>query len=171
MKADLCKGSSGLAIIGPDDMDKLVDDMNAVDWSALAAAEGLSSLEKEEVVKFRRWMTDTLMRQSSTGGSSTFAAGDMTVAYINATTKPCPKCKYQATHFHGHSCHHTLEGCPSCHVQYCYKCLATEEENVSLRGSRPRCLCGGWSNFCKSSDIAANIIMKPYPRDQVINKL
>ena len=30
----------------------------------------------------------------------------LSMAYIAATTKPCPNCGFPGTHYHGHACHH-----------------------------------------------------------------
>ena len=35
-------------------------------------------------------------------------------------------------------------GCPSCHVDYCYKCLSTSDDNRRYRGSSNSCKCGTW---------------------------
>ena len=46
---------------------------------------------------------------------------------INATSKPCPRCRAPITHFKGHACHHITpgSGCSVCHHQFCYVCLAS----------------------------------------------
>lgn len=33
-------------------------------------------------------------------------------------------------------------------MNYCYKCLSTETENIAIRGGKNMCKCGYWSNFC-----------------------
>jgi len=61
--------------------------------------------------------------------------------FVLATTKACPTCTVRSTHFHGHQCHHispTTNGCPSCHIGFCYRCLATEIDNRQIRGSKER---------------------------------
>ena len=71
--------------------------------------------------------------------------------YVLATTKPCPTCTVRSTHYHGHHCHHispTTDGCPNCHVGFCYRCLSTEHDNRAKRGEASSCSCGSWSNFC-----------------------
>ena len=76
--------------------------------------------------------------------------------FVAATTKACPTCSMRSTHWHGHQCHQIAPslgigskgGCPSCRVHYCYRCLATEQDNVRLRGHRSACVCGYWHNFC-----------------------
>jgi hypothetical protein len=79
-----------------------------------------------------------------------------TEKFTNATTKACPNCQYRSTHYHGHACHHISPsgGCINCKTEYCYKCLATAEQNRKERRSSNVCLCGGWSNFCISDDLS-----------------
>jgi len=88
--------------------------------------------------------------------------------FIMATTKGCPGCGFRATHYHGHACHHVKDGCRECGIQYCYSCLATQEQNVKEREEEYQCLCEeGWSNFCVSDgSTAENILCDPYPRDK-----
>jgi hypothetical protein len=99
--------------------------------------------------------------------SKQLAAGDAaSEAFIRATSKPCPNCKFQTSHFQGHGCHHistSSNGCPRCHTHYCFACLATAEENTRDRGSRQKCRCPdvtSWSYFCKSSDVSRNSTSK-----------
>ncbi|MEK9699551.1 MAG: IBR domain-containing protein, partial [Candidatus Poseidoniales archaeon] len=92
------------------------------------------------------------------------------MAYIEATSKPCPQCKFPTTHWHGHECHHmgyTTNGCPRCRCNWCYACLTTGAENTAERGRASRCKCPGgfWSAYCNRNDIVANIVSDPYPRD------
>ena len=76
--------------------------------------------------------------------------------FIISTSKACPSCGYRSTHYHGHECHHISPssrlsnrgGCPNCHVNYCYKCLSSENENLRDRGGKANCRCGFWTNFC-----------------------
>lgn len=172
LKAGVC-GYPDRALITTESMQTMLDDFHSI-------AEGLTEatsdiLNKEEVEKFERWISEpSFLDLKPTGGDTVSMGrndskqdGSDTDAYIAATTKPCPVCGYRATHFHGHSCHHTLDGCPQCNIQYCYKCLATETENMQIRGMRPQCLCGGWSNFCKAKDIMDNLVLVPYPHDKV----
>lgn len=46
---------------------------------------------------------------------------------------------------------------PPSHSHYCYKCLATEADNVRLRGNASSCICGCWSNFCSPISTNADI--------------
>jgi hypothetical protein len=93
--------------------------------------------------------------------------------YVAATSKKCPSCSTPFTHYHGHSCHHISPvgskggGCPSCHIHFCYACLATAEENILMRGDRKSCRCpkGKWGTFCESKDIGRYLIQEPYPHD------
>lgn len=170
-RAGVC-GNPTRSLISTEDMLALVDEIAKAQDGLTEATSDL--LAKEEVKKFGRWISEPSfldLNGGPLGADMNMSRGDIsadgTDAYIAATTKPCPVCGYRATHFHGHSCHHTLEGCPACHTQYCYKCLATEHENVTQRGLRPKCLCGGWSNFCKSSDILQHLVLEPYPFDKV----
>jgi hypothetical protein len=93
--------------------------------------------------------------------SRQLAAGDAaSEAFIRATSKPCPNCKFPTSHFQGHACHHISpdsNGCPRCHTHYCFACSATADENIRDRGSRQKCRCPdvtSWSYFCKSSDVS-----------------
>lgn len=93
----------------------------------------------------------------------------MTDEMIASTTKPCPSCQFRVTHWHGHSCHHIQPsgGCPKCKVPFCYKCLQSGPVNQRARGAANSCLCGGWSNFCATSDVPNNLVLTPYPYDKV----
>ena len=87
--------------------------------------------------------------------------------FIIATTKNCPTCCLQTTHYHGHECHHISpnNGCPNCHVHYCYKCLSTGPDNLRDRGNSSICLCGFWSSYCSPITDLAQITMSPVPHD------
>jgi hypothetical protein len=87
--------------------------------------------------------------------------------YINATTKSCPNCNCQITHYHGHGCHHIKPGagCPYCGIHWCYKCRSTEAQNIALRNNSTSCLCGGWSNFCEPITNPVQIVRDPIPHD------
>ena len=91
-----------------------------------------------------------------------------TRAYMQATTKKCPNpaCGLPQTHYHGHACHHVREGCYSCKTLFCYRCLATAEENRRERGQVHLCKCGSWSTFCDSGDLLAHLVLHPYPHDR-----
>jgi len=86
--------------------------------------------------------------------------------FVLATTKACPTCSMRSTHFHGHACHmiSPYDGCPNCHVNYCYRCLATEFENEAERGDTGECECGCWHSYCdeiaKEQDVADFIRLK-----------
>lgn len=89
-----------------------------------------------------------------------------------STTKPCPNCKYRATHPHGHGCHHISPsgGCRICAKHYCYKCLRLGEENLRIRGLESNCLCGFWSSYCSNfsnrEEIKRFLAYDPYPHDK-----
>ena len=87
--------------------------------------------------------------------------------FIVATTKKCPNCCLQTTHYHGHDCHHITpnNGCPNCHVHYCYKCLSTGPDNLRDRGNSSICSCGFWSSFCSPITSLDQITMLPVPHD------
>jgi hypothetical protein len=96
---------------------------------------------------------------------------DASMAFIEATSKGCPSCGFATSHFLGHACHHIspdTNGCPQCHTHYCYACLSTAAMNTAARGDRQRCACPShfWSEFCSTNDIAANIVLEPYPHDK-----
>ena len=89
-----------------------------------------------------------------TGGGADASADD---AYIAATSKPCPNCKFAITHWHGHACHHIMpgSGCPNCGTHFCYSCLRRGKSGGDC----------GCKLFCNSSDVPANLVMLPYPHD------
>jgi hypothetical protein len=87
-----------------------------------------------------------------------------TIAYMRATTVKCPSCGVlSGTHYHGkncyglfyfvlflvnitnfslfqgHACYHVKDGCFSCKMEFCYRCLSTEAENIKDRGSKEMC--------------------------------
>eukprot|EP01038_Epipyxis_sp_PR26KG_P004472 gene4472-6323_t len=125
-------------------------------------------LQLSDVSKVKRW----IQQRSSAIKYGVVVSDIKSNGYIEATTKPCPKCKVRGTHFHGHACHHISPsgGCPNCKTHYCFKCLSTEEQNLSTRGNRATCLCGYWSSFCapiSNADDAKQYIDKsPYPHDR-----
>ena len=92
--------------------------------------------------------------------------------YVEATTKKCPSCGMGSTHYHGHNCHHIspFGGCPLCHINYCYRCLASESQNVAERSDPVLCKCGFWSNYCQlirtPKDIQKFIVPSPVPYDK-----
>lgn len=98
----------------------------------------------------------------------TLNAIELSQAYIDVTSKPCPNCNTRGTHYHGHSCHHispNTNGCPNCKTHYCYRCLATGTENERVRGNRATCLCGFWSSYCKTITDITQINLSPVPHD------
>ncbi len=53
-----------------------------------------------------------------------FAESD-TGKFMLVTSKPCPKCGYRTTKYHGHGCHHIgygIGGCTNCKHHWCYVC-------------------------------------------------
>ena len=92
--------------------------------------------------------------------------------YIEQTSKPCPRCSFPTSKFHGHGCHHispgtTRGGCLRCSTHWCYACGATAEENEAERHRKSRCRCdsGSWSTFCSTIDVSKYLQQEPYPHD------
>ena len=133
-----------------EDLDGLVDYGNA--HPELNNELGFEPLTHEKVQELRHWIIDEDKKEIHS--LPVYLKSDED-PYILATTKGCPSCSVRTSHYHGHSCHHISParapkrgGCPNCHVNYCYRCLKTEEENTSERGAANACQCGFWSNFC-----------------------
>merc|ERR1712190_453123 len=87
-----------------------------------------------------------------------------TAAVIRATSKPCPNCGLQITHYHGHDCHHISPGggCPGCRQHFCYVCLRKH----GTPGNRVwHADCEHRQTFCKGNGIKDNLAMTPYPHD------
>ena len=63
-------------------------------------------------------------------------------------------------------CHHE-SFCVNCHTHWCYRCGATEMQNIDERGRGSRCKCPdlSWVNFCSSEDIRRYTKSTPYPHD------
>ena len=141
-----------------------------------------TSLMPTEADKLRRWLSNDPQpeleseSESPAEGKATMQESPLEdvnsdMALIDATTKPCPSCGFKISHMHGHSCHHISPsgGCPQCHLNYCYRCECSSEDNLRERGQHSSCKCGGWSNFCQpiktAHDIKKFLEIKPYPRD------
>ena len=117
--------------------------------------------------QLREWIDEQGHIEQSTNNEN------ITDILILSTTKACPSCGFRSTHYHGHQCHHITParppkrgGCPNCHINYCYRCGATEIENAKQRGNVSHCKCthessnssnyslkyfllgGYWSSFC-----------------------
>lgn len=120
-------------------------------------------LSYEEVEGLKKWIEEEKLV------TTLDISNDDDDLYTIYTTKACPRCNYRSTHYHGHNCHHiSPDGgylfiniicnsniiiisyfrCPNCKVNYCYKCLSSESENIEVRGKKNMCKCGYWSNFC-----------------------
>lgn len=123
------------------------------------------SLTDKDMERIQEWIFD---EESTVEIKDVEASSD---PLIEATTKPCPKCGYRASHAHGHGCHHISPygGCVSCHMHYCYKCLSSSAENIRVRGGASNCKCRYWSTFCSSltekADIDTYLVYDPYPQD------
>ncbi len=144
---------------------------------------GFKILDKGEIDTLKSWIDEdfqtakkNLVQISNNSDNSNSNSNDnanQTNLMLLATTKPCPACGFRSSHIHQHHCHHIspFGGCPNprCRINYCYKCLKTGPENRRERGRDNLCLCGGWSNFCKSlrspEDISKFLVLKPYPHD------
>lgn len=172
-----CAYSPGAYYIHPDDLEVLLEYQNShgvqvslasVTLSPTSANENKYLLPEgeqftlEECRKIQGWLADSKKKIAHDES--------LTTPYVEATTKPCPKCNFRVSHFVGHACHH-IQGCPSCQMHWCYRCGASETENSAQRGSRSNCKCGGWSNFCPGSDghgmhmTPEFIKLTPYPHD------
>ena len=162
-----CKSFNTLDEVGGDDtkvyhitvndLDNVVDyGSNHLELQKYLDENDCKPLTYEEVNGLKQWIEE---RRNEV--IKKFSDEDYDL-FIISTTKACPTCGYRSTHYHGHQCHHISPsrppnrgGCPNCHVNYCYKCLSTENENRRERGSDGKCRCGYWINFCqliKSSD-------------------
>jgi hypothetical protein len=90
--------------------------------------------------------------------------------YITATTKNCPECQFQITHYHGHGCHHIKPGtgCVNCKTHFCFKCLSKGSDNLAFRGSENCCTCESryWSTFCSDIENYDQIGLEPVPFDK-----
>ena len=80
-----------------------------------------------------------------------------TDAYINATSKPCPRCGFRISHYHGHACHHIRPGtgCTNCGHHFCYRCLKPGHSGSAC----------GCRLFCDNSNIQSHLVQEPYPHD------
>lgn len=90
-------------------------------------------------------------------------------ALIALTTRQCPNpaCKQRVSHFHGHACHQIspyTNGCPSCHLHFCYVCRLPH--GVPGSGYQKHLLCTHGSSFCNNRNILANLVREPYPHDR-----
>jgi len=169
----ICKGSNNrkITLSELDYLVKLGKNIVIKDKSS-----GFKKLEKAEINTFKSWVNEdfqlTVMKNEDQGTNSNNDAEQSNLMLL-ATTKPCPACGFRSSHTHQHHCHHISPygGCPNprCRINYCYKCLKTGPENRRQRGKDNLCLCGGWSNFCKSlrtpEDISKFLVLKPYPHD------
>ena len=95
------------------------------------------ALLPSEIEKLKTWISEdnptSLLTESgppSISISSKGIAGDDTQPaetvdfnndFIEATSKPCPECRFRVTHWHGHACHHIAPsgGCPRCKIGFC----------------------------------------------------
>ena len=80
-----------------------------------------------------------------------------TDAYIDATSKACPRCGFRISHYHGHACHHIRPGtgCTNCGHHFCYRCLRPGHSGSAC----------GCRLFCDNSNIQSCLVQEPYPHD------
>jgi hypothetical protein len=132
-----CKHSGGREAytMGPVDLDTIAS--YAESNPALAASDTIT-LSREESAKLRDWLEKNSEKNSSSAAPPSEL--DLDMLFIEATSKKCPKCPNRESHFHGHKCHHVTGGCRACKTEFCYRCLATKEENISERGAANNCM-------------------------------
>jgi len=127
-------------------------------------------LTQAEVDKLRDWLST---RPLPPPGLLTRDPSCELDPYLKATSKPCPRpgCGARGTHYQGHHCHHVSPSCPTCLAEYCWACDATAEQNEELRGEENKCACrrANWNLGCaplrSAADIAAYLVLTPYPHD------
>jgi len=99
---------------------------------------------EEEIEKLKGWLQEEDTDDNDAEDNS----------IILHTTKPCPRCRFPQSHFHGHKCHSVT--CGRCRTSRCYKCNQTS------------CRCGG--GYCKPlqglADITDYLVLEPYPHDK-----
>jgi rubrerythrin len=187
-RADQCQAVGKETFISLADMEELVTKQSPQkDETPKELPE--EALLPSEIARLKRWIQeeqgDTPTEPSPTASIASRANSEakkkaeekrkqiesdlMTDEMIASTTKACPSCQFRVTHWHGHSCHHIQPsgGCPKCKVPFCYKCLQSGPVSQRARGAANKCLCGGWSNFCATSDVPNNLALTPYPYDKV----
>mmetsp|Transcript_36824 Transcript_36824/g.84844 ORF Transcript_36824/g.84844 Transcript_36824/m.84844 type:complete len:454 (-) Transcript_36824:11-1372(-) len=85
---------------------------------------------------------------------------------IDGSSKPCPNCGLQITHYHGHGCHHIAPGnpggCPRCHQHFCYVCLRKHGAPGVRRFHRR---CTHTTSYCRSDRVQEHISLTPFPHD------
>jgi hypothetical protein len=143
LQRNMSDGRRRMYFMRPPDLDQLLEissvrfkDASSTDTDALKFTE-------EEIEKLKGWLQEEDDEDDSHDNS-----------IILHTTKPCPRCKFPQSHFHGHKCHSVT--CGRCRTQRCYKCNQT------------RCNCGG--GYCKHlqglADITDYLVLEPYPHDK-----
>ena len=68
-----------------------------------------SPLLLSEVNKLRDWIEEDILGKAKAETKEEENEAVSCDPLIVATTKPCPNCKFRATHAHGHACHHICE--------------------------------------------------------------
>jgi len=107
------------------------------------------ALECEEVASMEAEKRD--------GGGS-----EVSLRLIQATSKPCPSCRIQISHYHGHACHHIAPGtgCVNCGYHFCFSCL--RKAGPILGPMEKPCGC---APFCENDDILAHVKHSPVAHD------
>ena len=144
---------------------KIQDFLRPKDLNSMSASkfDERTNLTDEELEKFHQFQIIEKVEISVSND-------DLSEQINKATSKPCPNCRIPTTHFHGHGCHHVIDGCFNCKTEYCWRCGSTAEDNIKERGRSSRCKCdgGSWTTFCKNEDILDNIVLNEfgYPIDK-----
>ena len=85
---------------------------------------------------------------------------DLTASLVEITTKPCPNCGFRVTRWQGHACHHispATNGCPQCHVHWCYACGTAGKEAPFWCGSTPTCDQRLGRGYCSNEDVTQHV--------------
>jgi len=149
-------------LITPDDIDTYLNHSTNTDADVYDEGNSMRQydLDNREINKFREFM---MMKQDNVLNPADSSLDPL----IEAITKKCPNptCNNRQTHFSRHSCHHLADGCSSCKIHYCWRCLQTGEMNSSQRGNKSSCLCprGSWSAGCTPASPKNIILINGYP--------
>lgn len=140
---NISDGRRRMYFMRPPDLDQLLEISSARFKDASSTDTNALKFTEEEIEKLKGWLQEEDDDDSPQDNS-----------IIVHTTKPCPRCKFPQSHFHGHKCHSVT--CGRCRTQRCYKCNQT------------RCNCGG--GYCTLlrglADITDYLVLEPYPHDK-----
>ena len=128
------------------DLIRIVEISTVEQQQPLRPNEGeIETFTEADLTKLRSWLEEPTAENE-----------EVKDVIIENSTKPCPKCKFRQSHFHGHNCHSVV--CGVCHTGRCYRC------------GKENCLCGSSHSNCKDlrsyADIMDFVVMKPYPYDK-----